>query len=116
MGDHPARAQDVADPALISVEGRQARRDLVADPRPGSDLELVAIEDPDRRGVRPQDAHRLVDDRPEQLLAVVRRGQPLGDPEDGVEPFRELDLERTTLGGRHRGQRLALGAQEGSEE
>ena len=55
-----------------------------------------------RGRVGAQDALRLVDDHPEELLAVVRGGQPAGDPEDGVEALGELRLESRV---RHRPSR-----------
>ncbi len=95
--EHPPGPQDLADPALVAMEGREARRDVVRQPGPGGDLEAIVLEDPDRRHVGAQGPLRLVDDHAEQLGSVMRAGQSLGDAEDGVESLRELRLE----GGRH---------------
>ena len=84
-------------------EERQASRPTSSsDAGPGGDLEVVVAQDPDRRGVDAQRPHRLVDDHPEQLLAVVRRDQAPGDAEDGVEALGELDLEGSTRQARRR--------------
>ena len=91
--DHPAGAQHLAGPALVAAEDREGRRDLVADARPGRDLEAVVAQDPDRRAVGAQRPHGLVDDGPEQLLPVVGLGEALGDAQDRVQPLGELDLE-----------------------
>jgi hypothetical protein len=67
--------------------------DVVRDARPGGHLEPVVADGPDRRGIRSQDALRVVHDHPEQLAPVVRRGQATGDPEDGVESLGQLRFE-----------------------
>ena len=69
------------------------RRHVRRQARPRRDVEAVIAQDADRRAVGAQRPPRLVDDHPEQLLAVVGCGQPLGDPEDGVQPLGELDLD-----------------------
>ena len=96
-GGHPSGAQDVADQALADAEDRQGRRQLVGQPGPRRDRQLVAVEDADRHVVDPQRPPGLVDDRAEQLAPVVRRSQPLGDAEDGIEALSELGLEAPTV-------------------
>ena len=91
-----AGAQDLADPALVATEGRQAPGEVVGEPGPRRDLEDVVVQDPDRRGVGAQGALGLVDDHPEEVGPIVRGGQPAGDPEDGVEPLGEFGLEGAT--------------------
>ena len=91
-GQDVTRAQDLADPALVTTEDRQAARDVVGETGPGGDLQAVVAEHPDGRGVGPQPAPRLVDDHPDERLAVVRGGQAPGDPEDRVEALGELRL------------------------
>ena len=117
--DHPAGAQHLPGPALVAAEDREGRRHLVADARPGRDLEPVVAQDPDRRAVRAQRPHRLVDDGPEQLLLVVGLGEALGDAQDRVQPLGELDLEGASDARRRhrfRGQRLARVAQQAAEQ
>ena len=94
VGQHAPGPQDLADPALVAVERRQPGRHVVRQASPRGDLEAVVLEDPDRRHVRAEDSLRLVHDRPEQFLPVVRGRQALGDAEDRVEALGELRLQR----------------------
>ena len=93
VGQDVAGAQDLADPALVATEDRQAPGQLVGKAGPGRDLEAVVAQDADRRRVGAQGALGLVDDHPEEVGPIVRGGQPSGDPEDRVEPLGELGLE-----------------------
>ena len=88
-----ARAEDLADPALVAPEARHPLGDAVGEAGRGRDLEPVVAQDPDRGRIGPQDALRLVDDHPEEVGPIVRRGQPAGDAEDRVETLGELGLE-----------------------
>ena len=96
VGQDVPGAQDLADPALVATEDRQAPGQLVGETGPGRDLEEVVAQDADRRRVGAQGALGLVDDHPEELGPIVRGGQPSGDPEDRVESLGELGLEGAT--------------------
>ena len=98
-GRDRVRRTSPTQPSSRRRSGRSAATS-VGEPGPGGDLEMVVAQDADRRGIGAQGAAGLVDDRPEQLLAVVRGGEPLGDAEDGVEPLGELELERPAAGDR----------------
>ena len=79
-------------------------RSSVSPAQAATSRRLIA-QDPDRGGVRPQGALRLVDDHPEQLRAVVGCGQPPGDVEDRVEalrPARPPAADRPTSSRRRR--------------
>ena len=93
VGEDVAGAQDLADPALVATEDRQAPGQLVGEAGPCRDLEAVVAQDADRRRVGAQGALGLVDDHPEEVGPIVRGGQPSGDPEDRVEALGELGLE-----------------------
>ncbi len=95
-----AGSQDLRDPALVDAEGRQCGGDLVGHARRCGHAELVVAQDPDRDVVDPQRPARLVDDGAEELLAVVRLGETLGDPEDAVEALGELGFETGAAVGR----------------
>ena len=97
-------AQDLTDPALVDAEHRQHRGDAVRQARPGGHVQVVVAQDADVDVVDPERALRLVDDGPEQLMAIVRGGEPLGDPEHAVEPLGELGLQP----GPARGQWIGL--------
>ena len=96
IGQDVAGAQDLADPALVAFEDRQAPGQLVGETGPCRDLEAVVAQDADRRRVGAQGALGLVDDRPEEVGPIVRGGQPSGDPEDRVESLGEFGLEGAT--------------------
>ncbi len=85
--------QDFVDPAFVPVEDRQASGDVVGDAGPRGDLEAVVAQHPDRRRVGAQDALGLAQDHPEQLLAIMRGGQPTGDAKDGVETLGQLGFD-----------------------
>ena len=68
-GQDVTGAQDLADPALVTPEDRQAACDVVGETGPGSDLQTIVAEHPDGRRVGPQPAPRLVDDHPDERLA-----------------------------------------------
>ncbi len=91
-GRRPTRPQQFTDPAFAHIEHRQGPRRLTGKTRPGRDDQLVILEDPDRHVVHAERAARLFHDRAEEVLAVMRRGEALGDPEDRVEPLGELGL------------------------
>ena len=61
-------------------------------PAQAATVEPVVVEDADRDVVDAQGALGLVDDGPEQLLAIVRRRQPLGDAQDGSRGARRARL------------------------
>ena len=94
IGQDVPGAQDLADPALVAPEDRQApgerRR---GGPAQAATSRTVVAQDPDRRGVGAQGALGLVDDHPEEVGPIVRGGQPSGDAEDRVESLGELGLE-----------------------
>ena len=92
-GCGPTGPQHLADPALADAERRQGGREVVGQARPRGHVQLVVAEDPDRDVVDAESPFRLVHDRAEQFLSIVRRGQPLGDAEDAVEPLGELRFE-----------------------
>ena len=110
-----AGPQDLTDPPLVATEDRQPDGHLVRESRPRRGAQPIAMQDADHRAIRAEGATCLVDDGPEELLSVVGRGQPLGDPEDGVEPFGELHLERA-IARRRPGESLADRASEQAPE
>ena len=72
-------------------------------------MQEIVPHQPDRHEVDAQRTPRLVDDRSEQLPAIVRRGELLGDAEDTVQPLGKLGfaaceggLERLRLGSSER--------------
>ena len=91
-GQDVTRPQHLADPALVPPEDRQAARDLIGQARPGGDLQTVVAEHADGRRVGPEPAPRLVDDHPDERVAVVGGGQAPGDPEHRIQAFGELRL------------------------
>jgi hypothetical protein len=67
----PSGPQHLPGPALADTEDRERAGDLVRDARPRGDDQPLVAEDPDRDEVGAQAVARLVDDHPEQRLAVV---------------------------------------------
>jgi hypothetical protein len=87
------RPQYLVDPPVVDAECREGCRDVVVDPRPGGELQLVVAKEADRDEIDSECALRLVDDRAKQLLAIVRRSEAFGDAEEAVEAFGELGFE-----------------------
>ena len=108
----PVRRTSPTQPSPISNVG-QGARDLVRQAGPGGDDQAVLREEADGHVVDAQGARRLVDDRPEELVAIVRRGQPFGDAQHRIETLRELGLEADRGAVR---QLVAGAGQEASEE
>ena len=96
--EDPAGPQDLADPALVAVEDGQPAATSSGSPAQAATSSRSSC----RMRIVVTSARRratgLVDDRPEELLAVVRRRQTFGDAEDRVQPLGELDLERAGVG------------------
>src|SRR3954470_12933186 len=55
---------------------------------------MLLPEQADRRRVGVQGMHRLVDDHPDELAAIMGGSEPADDPEDGLEGLGELGLRR----------------------
>jgi hypothetical protein len=70
-GRGPAGPQYLTDPALAALEGGQGRRDVFGHARGGDNDKLIVLEDADRHVIDPERTLGLVDDGPEQSLAIV---------------------------------------------
>ena len=107
----PVRRTSPTQPSSTPNTG-SARATLSDRPAQAATTRPLLLDDADRHVIDPQGAQRLVDDRPEQLRAIVRGGQPFGDVQDRVEPLGELGLGAVARVCRQRHRRRARTAEE----
>ena len=92
-GHHVAGPDDLADEAVLAVERRHLDDAGIGQPCPGRHLEAVLAQEPDGGRIDSESPLRLVHDHPDQLRAIVRRGEAADDAEDAVERFGELGFD-----------------------
>ena len=113
----PARSAGPRRPSPRRAEGRQPPGDVVGDAGPGGHLEPVVAHGSGSSWRRPG-APRFVSSTiiRNSSCAVVRGGQPAGDPEDGVEALGELGLEARGAPAARPGSAPGLGRAIGADD